>query len=136
MQHKPKPPQEISPNHWIEPPIYAMSGTNVPQHVRDANLEAAKQINAEKEEFIRSCIDTLPTDIVHPEKFRLTLRNDTSPILIIPSHHHPDDKKQKGHLRHTGHTLTFFYDDAWLGTMTIEYNEGRIKIDTTTRNDN
>lgn len=158
MSHKPQPPVEISPGHQIEPPFYAKAGEPIPTEVRSANKVAAQQINAHKDNFIKVCLESLYTDeevgeamLKHlnqpnayipallakldPAKLKLTLRNDHSPTLIIPSHHHPDDKKQKGYLRHTGHTLSMEYDDRWLGTMTIEYNDGRINIDITTKSD-
>jgi hypothetical protein len=158
MQHKPTPPLEIAPDHWIEPPIYAKSNAPAPQHVRDANHDAGIQINEHKDTFIRVCLESLFTDeevgeamlkhMNQPQsyipallskldagKFKLLLRADHTPILIIPSHHHPESKKQTGHIRHTGHTLTLAYDDKWIGTMTVEYNDGRINIDMTTRQD-
>jgi hypothetical protein len=154
MKHQPAPPLEIAPDHWIEPPIYAKSDSPAPPHIREANHEAAQQINAHKDNFIRICLETLFSDeevgeamLKHlnqpaayipallakldPEKFKLTLRADHTPVLILPSHHHPDSRKQTGHLRHTGHTLTLTYADRWLGTMSIEYNDGRINIDMT-----
>lgn len=158
MNHKPAPPLEIAPDHWIEPPIYAKSNDPAPQHVRDANHDAGIQINAHKDNFIRVCLEDLFTDeevgeamLAHAGqpaayipallskldmgKFKLLLRADHTPVLIIPSQHHPESKKQTGHIRHTGHTLTLSYNDRWIGTMTVEYNDGRINIDMTTRQD-
>ena len=158
MNHKPQPPVEISPDFQIQPPFYAKPGEPIPAEVRSANTQAAQQINAHKDNFIKICLEGLYTDeqvgetmlkfhnqpeayipalleLLDPAKLKLTLRDDRSPILILPSHHHPDDRKQTGHLRHTGHTLSMSYQDKWLGTMTIEYNDGRINIDITTKND-
>jgi hypothetical protein len=132
MNHKPEPASEISPDHQISPPIYAKPGTNIPQHVIDANNKATSEINQAKDAFISQCL-TIVHDI-DPEKIQLNLRNDFSPTIIIPSGNSPDQKKQVGHLRHTGHTLTFNYDNRWVGTMEIQYNhDGTISINTTTK---
>lgn len=156
---KTNPANEISPDHQIEPPFYAKAGEPIPTEVRAANKQAAQQINAHKDNFIKVCLESLFSDeeigeamLKHlnqpaayipallakldPAKLKLSLRDDYSPTLIIPSEAHPEAKRQKGYTRQTGHTLTMEYDDRWLGTMTIEYNDGRINIDITTKNDN
>jgi len=158
MNHRTQPPLEIAPDHWIEPPIYAKSSDPAPQYIKDANQDAAREINTHKDTFILGCVESLFTDEeagqamlkhlnqpqayinellskLEMDKFKLLLRADHTPVLIIPSNRHPDDKKQTGHIRHTGHTLTLSYDDKWLGTMTIEYNDGRININVTTNQD-
>jgi len=158
MNHKPQPPVEISPDHQIEPPFYAQAGQPIPEEVRLANKRASQQINANKDNFIKICLESLFTDeeigfamLQHanqpaayipaliakldPSRLTLTMRDDHSPTIIIPSHHHPEDKKQTGYFRQTGHTLSMTYDDRWLGTMTIEYNDGRINIDITTKSE-
>lgn len=154
---KTEPANEIAPDHWIKIPLYAQPGqTQVPDDVRQHNAHAEKQINAHKDNFIKVCLESLfddeeigfamlqhanqpeayiPAliDKLDPAKLKLTLRNDMSPTIILPSNYHPDNKRQKGVNRHTGHELKMHYDDRWLGSMTIEYkHDGRIAIDITT----
>jgi hypothetical protein len=154
---KPQPPQEITPDHWISPPFFKTAGTETPDTVSSANENAAKQINAHKDNFVRICLESLFDDeevgmvmLQHhnqpeayipaliskldPAKLKLTLRNDMSPTIILPSHYNPNGKKQKGLARQDGHTLTMYYDNSWIGTMTIKYNlDGTISIDVTTK---
>lgn len=155
---KTHPAHEISPDHQITPPAAAQGNTPVPPEIFQANQEAAHKINTHKDDFIKLCLESIISDeeigeimLKHlnkpaeyipaliarldPAKLKLTLRDDFSPTLIIPSENHPEAKRQKGYTRHTGHTLQMFYDDRWLGTMTIEYNEGRINIVVTTKSD-
>jgi len=159
MNHRSEPAIEITPDHWIEPPVFAEAGTSIPAAVTEANQQAAHQINQHKETFIKLCLDCLfsaedigeaelenvntPENIIpsllaklDPAKFQLTLRNDHSPVLVLPSQYDPNQQKQKGHVRQTGHTLTLNYDDRWVGTMEIQYaSEGKIGIQINTRED-
>jgi hypothetical protein len=66
---------------------------------------------------------------------RLTLRSDQSPVIVLPSLHNPNYKKQKGTIRPIGHNLEMRYDNCWLGAMAIEYKDNdQIAIDVTTKN--
>lgn len=157
---KTEPAHEIAPDHRITVPIYSQCDHPVPDEVREINRRAEQQINAHKHNFIKLCLESLfpeeELEIIiirhanQPEayipalvakldatKLKLTLRNDMSPTIILPSNHHPEKSgKHKGLNRHTGHTLQFHYADQWLGTMEIQYkHDGRIAIDITTRNE-
>lgn len=132
MNHRSEPAYEISPDHRIEPPVFAEPGTNIPEAVREANSLARTSINEAKDEFIANCFDSIlspATDTIDLSKLQLTMRNNYSPVIVMPSEYHPDSKKQKGHVRQTGHTLTLNYDDRWIGTLDIEYkHDGTINI--------
>lgn len=154
---KPEPATEITPDHWIEPPLFAQPGEPVPDEVRTANKRAAETINAHKDNFIKLCLDCLIPDeeygqamlehidkqedlipklvaALKPEKMNLTIRNVYGPTLAIPKAPSPTDKKQTAIVRQTGHTLTFNYDNRWIGTMEIEYGlDGRIGIKIATK---
>jgi len=159
MNHRSEAAQEIPPNYWLEPPVFAKPGTQIPKEVRDANARASILLNNHKDTFIKLCLDCLfdPEDIgeaelqhlnepeqiiptliqkLVPEKFELLLRNNYSPVLVIPSELNPNQKKQKGHVRQTGHTLTFNYDGKWIGTMEIQYGlNAEISIKMATKNE-
>lgn len=159
MNHRSEPAIEITPGHWIEPPVFNEAGKAIPSAVTEANEKAAREINQHKETFLKLCLDCLfstedigeaelkhvgePEKIIpallgklDPAKFQLTLRNDHSPVLALPSQYDPHQQKQKGHVRQTGHTLTLNYDGRWVGTMEIQYaSEGKIGIQINTRED-
>lgn len=154
---KTEPAHEIAPDHRIKIPIFAQQGqTQIPQDVRDHNHAAEQQINAHKDNFVRLCLESLVPDEetgdailqnlnqpeayipaliakLDPTKIKLTMRNNMSPTIILPSSSKQDNHKQKGLQRQTGHTLQFYYADHWIGTMTVDYkHDGKIAIDITT----
>lgn len=159
MNHRSEPAIEIAPNHRIEPPLFSEAGKSIPLAVIEANQRAADTLNQHKDTFIKLCLDCLfgPEDIgeaelehvgepekvipallgkLQPEKFQLTLRNDYSPVLVLPSELDPNQQKQKGHVRQTGHTLTMKYDDRWIGTMEIQYgSDGKIGVKISTKDE-
>ena len=154
---KPEPATEITPDHWIEPPLFAQPGEPVPDAVRAANRNAAITLNAHKDTFIKLCLDCLihdeaysqamlehigkPEELIpqlvatlEPAKMNLTIRNVYGPTLAIPKAPSPTDKKQTAIVRQTGHSLTFNYDDHWIGSMDIEYGlDGQIGIKMATK---
>jgi hypothetical protein len=158
MHHRSEAAQEIPPNYWIEPPVFAKAGTSIPKEVREANSRAAILLNNHKDTFLKLRLDCLFTqeeigdaEIQHlnepervipeliqkldPMKFELLLRNDYSPVLVLPSEIDPSKKKQKGHVRQTGHTLTLNYEGRWIGTMEIQYGlNAEIAINVSTKN--
>jgi len=156
---KPQPAYEITPDHQISPPAFAQGQQPAPPEVIAANREAAAQIDVHKDAFIRSCLESLYTDeeigqamLEHledpaayipaliakldPSKLKLTLRDDFAPTLILPTEAHPEAKRQKALTRQTGHTLHMTYDDRWLGTMEITYENGRIRMQATLNEEN
>jgi hypothetical protein len=134
MNHRSEPAYEISPDHRIEPPFFSQPGSHISDAVRTANHQAADRINEAKDEFIAACFHTIlpendPSPSIDLSKLQLTLRNNYSPTIVLPSGHDPNSPKQKGHLRQTGHTLTLNYDGKWIGTLEIEYkHDGTITI--------
>jgi hypothetical protein len=152
MNHRSEPATEITPDHWIEPPVFAKSGTNIPAEVIAANKRAAAEINAHKDTFVKLCLEELFTEEqvgmaelltpgdhaaistnlvaqLDPEKLNLTIRNVYGPTIVLPTHHDPHKPKQEGSTRQTGHTLTMNYAGRWIGTMDIEYkHDGTIAI--------
>ncbi len=158
MHHRSEAAQEIPPNYWLEPPVFAKAGTSIPKEVREANSRAAILLNNHKDTFLKLCLDCLFTqeeigeaEMLHlnepervipeliqkldPMKFELLLRNDYSPVLVLPSEIDPSKKKQKGHVRQTGHTLTLNYEGHWIGTMEIQYGlNAEISIKIATKN--
>lgn len=157
MNHRSEPATEITPDHWIQPPLFAKPGTQIPDEVIAANKRAAAEINAHKDTFVKLCLEELftgeqvgeaelltPGDHaaisanliaqLDPEKLNLTIRNVYGPTISIPTHHDPNKPKQEGITRQTGHSLTMNYDGKWVGTMDIEYSlTGEIGIKMATR---
>ena len=152
---KTEPAHEIAPDHWIKIPLFLQPGqTKIPDEIRTLNEIAEAKINATKDNFIRLCIESLfpdeqlgetmlqflnqPADYIPaliskltPEKIKITLRNDMSPTIILPTE---KNGKHQGLNRQTGHTIQFHYDTQWIGTMTIGYNhDGKISIDIKTK---
>jgi len=144
-------PIEISPAHWITPPFFSKSGQPGNPEVQRANEEAAKTINETKMLFINACLEQIigkeeygmsMLEIVGSDqqlhqnifskidvsKLRLLLRSEFSPVIIVPINPDPNAKKQEGLITQDGHTLTLDYDGKHIGTMSIQYLQGRISI--------
>jgi hypothetical protein len=157
MQHRAESATEIAPDHWISVPVFAKSNDRPSSTVTEANHQAEQGINAHKDTFIKLCLETLFPDeevgeamLKHasnpnsyipaliakldPAKLSLTIRNEYSPTIVIPSHHSPEQAKQTGHTRQTGHSLTMKYDDHWLGSMEVTYrHDGTIGVNISTK---
>lgn len=129
MNHRPQPAIEIPPSHWITVPVFAKPNERPPQEVLKANKEAEQKINAAKDDFIAECMNAIKNDEFSVEDITITLRDNFSPTIVIPTHHSPEQAKQTGLLRQTSHTLTVNHQSHWLGTMDIEYkHDGAIEI--------
>jgi hypothetical protein len=157
MQHRAEPATEIPPNHWISVPVFAKSDERPSSTVTEANHQAEQTINTHKDTFIKLCLETLFPDeeigeamLKHagdpnayipaliakldPSQLSLTIRNEYSPTIVIPTHQSPEQAKQTGHTRQTGHTLTMKYNDQWLGNMEITYrHDGTIGVNISTK---
>jgi len=133
MNHRPQPAIEIPPSHWITVPVFATPNDRPSQAVLAANKEAEQEINAAKDNFFAFCMTEIADTEINVENITITLRDNFSPTIVLPTHRDPDQSKQTGLLRQTGHTITMNHRGIWLGTMDIEYKQdGTIEIKSTT----
>ena len=138
--------REISPEEWLTPPVnYAL---NPPQHVLDANAQAANLMNKAKMVFIGQCLSQLaPREAVgeaelehfgNPENVGPALLGFINPTLLTltikPIYEkvlaRPEDIaiKDKILARKTSDLLEFRYCDRLVGTLSYEYEAGEIKV--------
>jgi hypothetical protein len=138
--------REISPEEWLTPPVnYAM---NPPQHVLDANAQAANMMNKAKMIFIGQCLSQLaPQEAVgEAELEHLGKPENVGPALfthvnlslltltIKPIYERllakPEDVVQKNKIpaRKAADLLEFRYCDRLIGTLSYEYEAGEIRV--------
>ena len=142
------PAREITPDEWLKPPVnYALQ---VPQHVKDANEEAAKAMNKAKDDFIYQCLEFIvPTRHVgeiqlehlgnparqmtelliqaDPAKITLTIRPRFNPTILIPTAGNTENPRAL--VSQCADVLEFHYKDQFIGRLEFTYAAGKIQIE-------